>query len=361
MEKLRILQLALFASFFSMGYLALNYLVFTSLASFLGGTNSNYIYFFIGIVSVSFPVSMIIEQKSSSVLSRFFYMFSTTWMGITLYFLWAIIIIRIIQILIPIPLKMAGLVIIGLVSIISAYSLINAYNIFEKKVTIPLKNLKHPLRLVQLSDVHVGSVRNSEFLKRVVSNIEEINPDAVLITGDLADGSSTIYKNSFYPFKQLKMPIFFTSGNHDGYSGIDNVFNALKYADVHVLHNEMIEFQGIQIIGVSYSMQRNYLRSLLSQLDFDQKKPSILMYHLPSEWDVARENGIDLQLSGHTHKGQFYPFNLIVKLFFPYLGGLYKNEKDHLYVSSGTGTWGPPMRLGSRNEITIINLIPENP
>jgi len=356
MEKLRILQLTLFASFFSMGYLALNYLVFTSLASFLGGINSNYIYFFIGIVSVSFPVSMIIEQKSSSALSRLFYMFSTTWMGITLYFLWAIIIIRIIQILIPIPLEMAGLVIIGLVSIISVYSLINAHNIFEKKVTIPLKNLKHPLRLVQLSDVHIGSVRNSGFLKRVVSKIEKINPDAVLITGDLADGSSTINENSFYPFKQLKMPIFFTSGNHDGYSGIENVFKALKNASIHVLHNEMAEFKDIQIVGVSYSMKNENLKNAIGDIKFDHEKPSVLMYHLPSEWDAARENGINIQLSGHTHHGQFYPFNLIVKLMFPYLGGLYQKENDYLYVSSGTGTWGPPMRLGSRNEITLIEL-----
>ncbi|MDZ4171460.1 MAG: metallophosphoesterase [Methanobacteriaceae archaeon] len=355
MEKLRILQLTLFVSFFSMGYLALNYLVFTSLAIFLGGIN-NYIYFFIGIFSVSFPVSMIIEQKSSSVLSRLFYMFSTTWMGITLYFLWAIIIIRIIQILIPIPLEMAGLVIIVLVSIISAYSLINAHNIFEKKVTIPLKNLKHPLKLVQLSDVHIGSVRNSGFLKRVVSKIEEINPDAVLITGDLADGSSTIYENSFYPFKKLKMPIFFTSGNHDGYSGIENVSKALKNASIHVLNNEMVEFKDIQIIGVSYSMKNENLKNALVDIKFDQKKPSVLMYHLPSEWDVARKNGINIQLSGHTHHGQFYPFNLIVKLIFPYLGGLYQKENDYLYVSPGTGTWGPPMRLGSRNEITLIEL-----
>ncbi|MDP1551634.1 MAG: metallophosphoesterase, partial [Methanobacteriaceae archaeon] len=285
-----------------------------------------------------------------------FYMFSTTWMGITLYFLWAIIIIRIIQILIPIPLEMAGLVIIVLVSIISAYSLINAHNIFEKKVTIPLKNLKHPLKLVQLSDVHIGSVRNSGFLKRVVSKIEEINPDAVLITGDLADGSSTIYENSFYPFKKLKMPIFFTSGNHDGYSGIENVSKALKNASIHVLNNEMVEFKDIQIIGVSYSMKNENLKNALVDIKFDQKKPSVLMYHLPSEWDVARKNGINIQLSGHTHHGQFYPFNLIVKLIFPYLGGLYQKENDYLYVSPGTGTWGPPMRLGSRNEITLIEL-----
>ena len=360
MEKLRILQLTAFASFFSLGYLALNYFVLTSLAWFLGIINLNYIYVFVGLVSISLPASMVFEQKSSNVFSRAIYMFSTTWMGISLYFLWAIIVVGILMVFIKIPLAQAGIIIIALVSLISAYSLINAYHAHEKRVEIPIKNLKSPVKFVQLSDVHIGSVRNSGFLKRVVNKIKEINPDAVLITGDLADGSSAIYKNTFYPFKELKIPIFFTAGNHDAYSGIDNVFNALKYADVHILHNDLAEFHGIQIIGASYSMERNYLGNFLNQLDFDREIPSILMYHLPSEWDAARKNGIDLQLSGHTHNGQFYPFNLLVKLIFPYLGGLYKKEKDHLYVSSGTGTWGPPMRLGSRNEITIINLIPEN-
>jgi hypothetical protein len=361
MEKSRILPLAVFATFFSLGFLALNYFVLISLAWFLGIINLNYIYAFVGLVSISLPASMLLEQKSSSAFSRAIYMLSTTWMGISLYFLWAIIVVGILMIFVNIPLELAGIIIIAFVALISVYSLINAYHAHEKNIKIPIKNLNSAVTFVQLSDVHIGSVRNSGFLKRVVTKIKEINPDAVLITGDLADGSTAIYKNTFYPLKELQMPIFFTPGNHDSYSGIDNVFNALKYADVHVLHNEMIEFQGIQIIGAAYSMQRNYLGSLLRQIDFDQEKPSILMYHLPSEWDAARENGIDLQLSGHTHNGQFYPFNLIVKLFFPYLGGLYKKEKDHLYVSSGTGTWGPPMRLGSRNEITIINLIPENP
>ncbi len=359
MEKSRILQLTAFAAFLSLGYLALNYFVFISLSTFFQGINLNYIYLFIGLVTISFPVSMLVEQKSSNFLSQAIYLFSTTWMGITLYFVWMIIAIFLIRLIIPIPLEVAGTIIIGLVSIITIYSLINSYNAHEKHIKIPINKLNSSIKLVQLSDVHIGSVRNSGFLKRVVSKIKDINPDAVLITGDLADGSSAIHENTFYPFKELKMPIFFTPGNHDSYPGIENVFKALKFANVHILENDMIEFKGIQIIGASYSMRRDNLKNVLNQINLDPDQPTILMYHLPSEWEAAREKGIDLQLSGHTHHGQFYPFNLLVKLVFPYLGGLYKKGKDHLYVSAGTGTWGPPMRLGSHNEITIINLIPK--
>lgn len=360
MEKSRILQLTAFAAFLSLGYLALNYFVFISLSKFFQGINLNYIYLFIGLATISFPVSMIVEQKSSNFLSKAIYLFSTTWMGIALYFAWVIIAIFLIRLIIPIPLEVAGTLIIALVSIITIYSLINSYNAHEKHIKIPIDKLDSPIKLVQLSDVHIGSVRNSGFLKRVVSKIADINPDAVLITGDLADGSSAIYENTFYPFKELKMPIFFTPGNHDSYPGIENVFKALKFADVHILENDMIEFKGIQIIGAAYSMRRNNLRNVLNEINFDPEQAAILMYHLPSEWDAARENGIDLQLSGHTHHGQFYPFNLLVKLVFPYLGGLYKKGNDHLYVSAGTGTWGPPMRLGSRNEITVIELEPSD-
>lgn len=118
-------------------------------------------------------------------------------------------------------------------------------------------------------------------------------------------------------------------------------------------------FNGLQVIGIPYSIQRNILDQLLSHLAFDKNLPTILLHHLPSQWDSARIHGIDLQLSGHTHHGQFYPFNFLVKYMFPFWRGLYQKGNKYLYVSAGTGTWGPPMRWGSRNEITVIDLIPK--
>ncbi|WP_248611529.1 metallophosphoesterase [Methanobacterium alcaliphilum] len=298
-----------------------------------------------------------IEQRSSNVFTQALYLLSTTWMGISLYILWALIIVFVMRLFINIPLKEAGIMVLVAVSILSVYSVFNAYHIHEKSVQIPLANLKTHLKLVQLSDVHIGSIRNSGFIKRIVGRIKDINPDAVLITGDMADGSAPITEHTFLPLKELEMPIFFVSGNHDTYAGLENVSNALQSAGVHILDNDFVEFRGVQLVGICYCMQRNMLGPLLKQINFDKKKPSILMHHLPSEWDKAREEGINLQLSGHTHNGQFYPFNLLVKIMFPYLGGLYKKDDDYIYVSSGTGTWGPPMRLGSHNEITIINLV----
>jgi uncharacterized protein len=359
MEKIGLIRLSFFLSFFSLGYLLLNYYILSSLAGLWGGISTNMLYLVVAVVSLSFPASMVMEQSFPNVFARAMYILANTWLGIALFFLWALILMGIIRLFINIPSSQAGLIIVFLVSLVSAYSIINGYSVHEKNIEISVDDLKTPLRFAQLSDVHIGSVRNSGYLKRLVTKINNINPDAVLITGDLADGSSPISKDTFKSFNDLKMPIFFVSGNHDTYAGLDNVLNALKSVGVIILDNDVVDFKGVQLVGVCYCMQRNMLGSLLNRIGFDKDQPCILMHHLPSEWNAARDNGINLQLSGHTHHGQFYPFNLLVKLVFPNFGGLYKNEEDYLYVSSGTGTWGPPMRLGSKNEVTIINLKPK--
>ncbi|MBX4212191.1 metallophosphoesterase, partial [Candidatus Pacearchaeota archaeon] len=115
----------------------------------------------------------------------------------------------------------------------------------------------------------------------------------------------------------------------------------------------------IQIVGVDYSDSKGYLGEILPKISIDKNKPSILLYHPPASLDYIEKKGIGLQLSGHTHNGQIFPFNLFVKLIFPYVMGLYKGKEASIYVSPGTGTWGPPMRLGSRSEITLIHLTPE--
>jgi uncharacterized protein len=111
---------------------------------------------------------------------------------------------------------------------------------------------------------------------------------------------------------------------------------------------------------VEYSFEKDHLKNSLSKLEIDDEKPSILLYHLPTGLKVVNSAGIDLQLSGHTHNGQMMPFNFLVKLMFPYMTGLYEYKGSKLYVSQGTGTWGPPMRLGSNCEITLLKLKKED-
>jgi predicted MPP superfamily phosphohydrolase len=140
---------------------------------------------------------------------------------------------------------------------------------------------------------------------------------------------------------------------------MDRVQGLIEPTGVRVLRNEVAEFRGLQIIGIDNPERENRKdNEQIHSVAFDQSRPNVLLYHTPVGIEDARRAGVAVQLSGHTHSGQMYPFNLLVKLFYPYTRGLYDLDGLLLYVTPGTGTWGPPMRLGSSNEITLITFGP---
>lgn len=218
------------------------------------------------------------------------------------------------------------------------------------------KYRKKNVRAVQISDVHLGPIRKEGFIKRMIDKIIGLNLDIVFITGDLFDGSSKLNQNILKDFNRITVPILFVMGNHDFYQGWDEVSNFTGASPITILCNDVFNFRDLQVVGVPFSWDRVYLQKTLPKIGFDRDKPTILLYHLPSEFKAAKEAGIDLQLSGHTHAGQFFPFNYFISLPFPYIGGLYEDQGGYLYVFQGTGTLGSLMRLGSRCEITLINL-----
>lgn len=350
-----ILQFLAFISIFFLAFLTLNYFVFYGIAALLGIPKTNVFYMILVLVAISYPAAAMIERTVSNIYTRTLYTISSAWMGISLFILYFLIFYVIISLFFKIPSISAGVVIIILTGILSAYSIINGFSLDVNEVEIPLSGLNEDLRAVQLSDIHIGSVRNSGYMEKIVCMTNKLNPDVVFITGDMVDGSARLHTATFKALNEIEAPVFFVTGNHEIYEGLDEVFRVLKDIKMKILRNEMVEFSDLQIIGAEYSFGRN-LESTLSGIEFDKNKPTILMYHLPRELEAANKAGVDLQLSGHTHNGQIFPFNLLVKLMFPYLSGLYEYNGSYLYVSQGTGTWGPPMRLGSRCEITLIKL-----
>ncbi|MGB9844571.1 MAG: metallophosphoesterase [Methanothermobacter tenebrarum] len=304
------------------------------------------------LVSMALPLAIIGEQKFPSIFTRVLYVFSMTWLGVILFLFWTTLIVDLLKIFIYIPPWIEGTAYL-LALFIGLFSIFKGTRVKVKQVEIPLE-VPCEVKLVQLSDLHIGSIRGESFLESVKDIVNSLGADAVLITGDLADGSSPIDDSTLKPLKGIKAPIFFVSGNHDTYADRKKVYHLLESMGVTILDNRSIDFMGLQFVGVGYYMQRGILGVLLDQIEFRKDLPTILLHHLPTEWDTAREWGVDLQLSGHTHGGQFYPFNLIVRWMFPYFSGLYENSGSYLYVSEGTGTWGPPMRLGSSNEIVMF-------
>jgi predicted MPP superfamily phosphohydrolase len=318
--------------------------------------SSNTIYSLIFLFAISFPAANLLERTVSHVLTRAFYTIASVWIGISIFVVFLLIGYEILNLIFFIPPFTAGIGIIALASIIGAYSILNSINLEVKDVEIKIPTLKRDMKIVQLSDIHIGSIRNSGFIRKIVKKTNSLSPDIVLITGDTIDGSAPIHPHMLNAIDDIKAPIFLVIGNHETYEGLENVLKVLKTTKINILRDEMVEIHDIQIIGVDYSVNNNHLKNVLSKIEIDRSKPSILMYHVPTELKAANKAGINLQISGHTHKGQFFPFNFLGRLVFPYFNGLYEYNGTNLYVSQGTGTWGPPMRFGSKNEITLINI-----
>lgn len=354
-----ILRFAGFMAFFFTGFLAVNYTIFYGTALLFDVHPGQIFYILLFFAALSYPVAAIIERVVSNTLTRIFYTAASSWMGISFYLLTFMGIYWVTSFLIKIPGEIAGTFIILLTVLLSGYSLINSMHLEVNHVDIPLNGLKREVQVVQLSDIHIGSIRNSSYMEKLVKITNGIGPEIVFITGDMVDGSARLHTHTFSSINKLKAPTFFITGNHETYEGLDEVFRVLRHTDMIVLRDRMVECEGIQIIGVEYSFERNHMENVISQLKINKDKPSIMLYHIPRELKTVSKAGINLQLSGHTHAGQMFPFNYLVRLMFPYMKGLYKYKETYLYVSPGTGTWGPPMRLGSRCEITVINLIPD--
>lgn len=234
-----------------------------------------------------------------------------------------------------------------------AYGLVNAQWLRVTQLRLPGKG-KARGRLIQISDVHLGS-RSPRLLKRIVDRVRTMGGDMLLITGDFIDFRN-MDAEILKPLQQLKLPIVFIIGNHERYVDCEAICERLRDAGVIVLRNNSIALGDFHLIGIDDAERRDQVELELAKLPRDDSRYQILLYHRPDGFEAAQQAKIDLMLCGHTHGGQIIPFNWLVKRVFPRLVGLHVLGASHLYVSSGTGTWGPVLRLGTRSEITVFDL-----
>jgi len=220
-------------------------------------------------------------------------------------------------------------------------------------------------RIVQISDIHIGPTLDRRFARRLVERVNALEPDLVAVTGDLVDGRLEHLIEEVQPFGDLqgRDGVFFVTGNHDFYSGADAWTDHLTTLGLRVLRNESeIITRGPSAFGLAgVDDHRGGLLPGDGGEDLDaalaglpEALPIILLAHDPSTFKASHARGIDLQLSGHTHGGQIWPFHALVRLVIPFVAGRYSRGGAELYVSRGTGFWGPPMRLGAPAEITEI-------
>lgn len=264
----------------------------------------------------------------------------------------------------PAPRPLA-FVLFGLAAGTTLYGLINAYWIRTTRVMVALPNLPRAWQgrtLALVSDVHLGNVRGGAFVLRIVARLNALKPDAVLLAGDMFDGADVDLATIAQAWEKLEAPhgVYFSTGNHDEFSERSKYLASLTRAGVRVLHNKKIELDGgLQLIGVhdSEAGEPALFRKILDHAQIDRSRASILLTHQPSNLAIPEEAGVSLQVSGHTHGGQFWPWTHVVsRVHGRFAYGLNRLNSLQVLTSSGVGTWGPPIRVGTRSEIVLIRL-----
>lgn len=260
---------------------------------------------------------------------------------------------------VPLPRPLSGWVLLAIVLLLNVVGLVNAQRLVVREIEVAapdeLSARVGGIRLVQVSDVHVGS-RSGRFLDRIVHRVNALPADVVLITGDLVDFAN-VAQEELASLARLRAPAFFAIGNHERYVDLEAICSRLTNLGVRVLRNAAVEHGELQIIGIDDADPRTQVGRVLPYLTPDPQRYRVLMYHRPDGAQDAADWGVHLMLCGHTHNGQIVPFQLLVRRVFPRICGIYRLGPLTLHVSPGTGTWGPVLRLGSRCEITRITLV----
>jgi predicted MPP superfamily phosphohydrolase len=321
----------------------------------------------LGVLSVSFVAASLFAFRYTNVPVRVFYRIAAIWVGLLTFlfvaavFSWIIFGVawlaglnvnfhRVVECL------FAAAVVAGL------YGVFNASWTRITRTTVQLANLPVAWRgrtAALISDLHLGHVRNGSFLRRMVAKILREEPDAIFIAGDLYDGTAIDAHRAAEPLNQLTAPqgVYFVAGNHEQFGDDGKYLRAIAAAGVRVLSNEKVEVDGLQIVGVPYrnATQDGQLASVLHGIRLDRDRASILLTHAPDHPEVAEAAGVSLQLSGHTHVGQFIPWSWVARrVYRQFVYGLSRIGKMQVFTSSGAGTWGPPLRLGSNPEIVLL-------
>jgi uncharacterized protein len=243
-----------------------------------------------------------------------------------------------------------------------AYNLLNGPTL--KRVTVPLAKLPrsaHGYRIAVVSDIHLGAVLGRSHTERIVRTINSAQPDLVAIVGDLVDGSVKDLAPAAEPLRQLRSRhgSFFVTGNHEYFGDAAEWVDHVRELGVHPLENARVELPGFDLAGVNDVRGEDTgegpdFEKALG--DRDTARASVLLAHQPVQIHESVEYGVDLQLSGHTHGGQIFPFHLVVALANPTVAGLDRYGDTQLYVTRGAGAWGPPVRVGADPDVTVVQL-----
>jgi predicted MPP superfamily phosphohydrolase len=322
----------------------------------------------LGLLSVSFVAASLLAFRYTDAAVRAFYRIAAVWLGFLTFLFFSAVFSWIIfggARLVGLDLSFHRMVewLFGAAVLAGLFGVFNASWTRITRTTVRLANLPptwRGRRAALISDLHLGHVRNGSFLRRMVAKILKEEPDAIFIAGDLYDGTAIDVRRAAEPLSELVAPhgVYFVAGNHEQFGDDSKYLHAIVAAGVRVLTNEKVEVDGLQIVGVPYrnAAQRGHFTSVLQAMRLDRNRASILLTHAPDHPEIAEAAGVSLQLSGHTHLGQFIPWSWMARrIYRQFVYGLSRIGKMQVFTSSGAGTWGPPLRLGSNSEIVVLH------
>ncbi len=387
------------------------FLYFTWSSFFGPAATSLSIKLILAVLSISFVAASLWGWYSHSLPARLLYLVAALWLGIASYFLWASVLCWLaygVSLALHLgwaPLHIAELL-FGLAFAVSVYGVVNAARPRIVRMNVELPNLPEQWRgrtAALVSDLHLGHIRNCRFIRRVVGKLKALRPDVVFLAGDKYDGVAADFDRLAEPWAEFLdaaaasnkeavraegmqawsnsgnggpagtdasssqtsvleaesfLGVYYIGGNHEEFYRDAEYLPPLLRAGVQVLNNEKVELDGLQLVGVHYrdAVHPVRYREILQKLAIDRSRPSILLLHAPVQLPISEAHGISLQLSGHTHGGQFFPYTLIAKrVWGEFIYGLKRLGNMQVYTSYGAGTWGPPMRVGTTPEIVLIN------
>lgn len=313
----------------------------------------------IALLYPSFPLTQGIARKRSRAAAKPWLLVGYIWFGFATYLLLGAIGAHVAVICGVEPQVAAmwgggiaiGVVVLGLLHV--------ARGPLVRRVRVPLAKLKAPYTIVQLTDVHIGQIIGRDFAELMVRRVNALKPDAIVITGDLVDGRLSELRPHIEPLRHLRARdgVYCVTGNHEYYWDAESWLVHIRSLGIHVLRNENVKLgDAVTIAGADDSSAAEDVPRAVAGCD--PTLPLVLLAHHPRTITRAIAAGVDLQLSGHTHGGQLLPWGYLARLFDPKVAGLERFGSTYLYVSAGTGFWGPPLRVGTSCEISAITLVP---
>lgn len=370
MKAWSVLALVLIQAVLFAGH-AFVFLTWTAFAPPLAPAASTALHVALLVLSFSFVAAALLSFRFSNPAVRLFYAIAAVWLGFLNFFFWASILIQ----LVWLALRLVHLVahpaatrplLAALFYIPAAaagiYGLINARLLRTRRFKVRMPGLPESWRgrrAVMMSDLHLGAINGPRFARRLAIRAARLRPDIVFIPGDLFDGAHADLDRLLAPFHRLAPPlgIYYSTGNHEEFTDPAHYLDAISRAGFRVLSNQAVTVDGLAIAGVHYRDSSSPLRikAVLDHMQWDRSQPAILLNHVPTRLPIVERAGFSLQLSGHTHGGQIFPYTWFTRrVFGRFTSGLHRFGALDVCTSTGAGAWGPPMRVGTRSEIVLL-------